>query len=130
MAIGGMAALCGSLGGAWAGALAVAVLVLSLRRFFFPTRFAVDADGVIADSLFGAQHLAWSEVRRLTVDRYGAYLSTRSRPSRLDAFRGMHLLFGPARDEVLAALRAGVAERGRPAEPAHPACDPAGGAPP
>ncbi len=114
VAIGGMAALCGSLGGPGAAALAVVLLVLSLRRFFFPTRFAVDADGVIADSLFGAQRLAWSEVRRLAVDRHGAYLSTRSRPSRLDAFRGMHLLFGPARDEVVAALRAGMAERGCP----------------
>jgi hypothetical protein len=97
--------LVGTSAGAWWGVFSAAVLVLSLSRFLLASRFTIDDEGVTARYPFGRQRLAWQQVRRMHVDAHGGYLSTRSRPSRLDAYRGMHLLFGGARDAVLAEIR-------------------------
>lgn len=105
LAIGGIAVLCATLGGVFWGGLAVVLLVVSLRRFYFPSRFTIDRQGITASDLLGTRRLAWSEVRRFCQDRHGAYLSTRSCPSRWDAYRGVHVLFGSRRVEVLAAIR-------------------------
>jgi len=110
--IAAVAALCGTSGGVWWGLLAAAVLVLSLNRFFFPSRFSFDRRCVTARYLLGSQRCDWSSICRYRHDRYGAYLSTRSRPSILDGYRGMHLLFGTSREEVLDGLRARLAGKG------------------
>jgi len=108
----GIGAACAVAMNAWWGILAVAVLVLTLYRFFFPSRFTLDAQGVTARYLFGTTRCGWSEIRRFCHDRHGVYLSTRSRPSRLDAFRGIHLLFGRSREEVLRRIRLHLADGG------------------
>jgi len=96
----------------WWGVLAVTVLILSLNRFFFPSRYTLSEQGVTVHNLFGARRCDWSRIRRFQHDRHGVYLSTRSRPSRLDAYQGVQLLFGPARDEVLTRIRDRLAEKG------------------
>lgn len=94
------------------GVLAFVLLVLSLQRFFFPSRFTIDEQGVTARYLLGTKSYGWSEIRRFCHDCHGVHLSTRGRPSRLDGYRGMQLLFGPSRDEVLRRIRAGVGANG------------------
>jgi hypothetical protein len=108
-AIAAVAFSCAATGGVAWGILALAVLFLSLGRFFFASRFILDGEGVTARYLLRTQRCRWSEVRRFCHDSRGAYLSTRSRPSRLDAYRGVHLLFGPVREEVLEAIRSRLA---------------------
>ena len=78
---------------AWA-ALAIGVLLLSLNRFFFPTRFTIDGEGITASYPFSTQRLNWQQVRRFGHDEDGAFLSSRARKSFLDGFSGMHLIFG------------------------------------
>ncbi len=96
----------------WWGVLAAVVLILALNRFFFPSSFSIEEDGVSASYLFGTKRFAWTDVRRFCHDRNGAYLSTRSQRSRLDAYRGIHLLFGDSRDEVLCRIRQRLAQQG------------------
>ena len=111
--IAGLAALCALLGAnVWWAALAVALMVLHLNRFFFPSRFTIDAEGVTARYLLSTKRHAWSEIRRFCYDRRGVYLSTRCRRSRLDAYRGIHLLFGQEREEVLTGVRRRLAPNG------------------
>ncbi len=94
------------MGGAWWwGLVAATLLVLSLHRFFFPSTFTIAADGIEASFFFGSQRYQWKDIRRFYHDKHGAFLSTRSKPSWLDAYRGMHLLFGTAREEVLRRIR-------------------------
>jgi len=112
LAIAAVALACAALGGVFWGILAVVVLLVSLNRFFFPSRFVIDSEGVTATYLLGTQRFAWSEIRRFSCDRHGLYLSTRSRRSRLDAYRGLHLLFGGRREEVLCRIRASLAPKG------------------
>src|SRR5262245_16098716 len=94
-----------SFGWPWA-LLWVAVLMIALNRFFFPSRFAIDAEGITASYPLRRQRYRWSDLRRFVLDRNGGYLSSRGRRSALDAYSGMHLLFGANRQEVIDRIRA------------------------
>ncbi len=88
----------------WALAAAV-VLLLSLNRFFFPSTFSIDEAGITARYPLRRMRFPWQRLRRFVHDQYGGYLSTRARRSRLDAWSGMHILFGEDREGVVAAIR-------------------------
>jgi len=81
------------------------ILVLALNRFFFRSRFVIDEEGITARHPLRRRRFLWKNIRRFQVDRYGGYLSTRSGVSRLDAYRGMHLLFNVDRDEIIEMIR-------------------------
>ncbi len=104
-------ALSGSLG--W-GAFAIVVLAMALHRFYFPSRFDIDGEGITARSVFATKRLRWREVRRFVTDRNGGYLSRHSARSWLDPWRGMHVLFGPQRDAAVERIRAHLHREGAP----------------
>jgi hypothetical protein len=95
------------------GMLSLVVLVAALHRFFFPSEFEIDAEGITVRHLFGRQTWRWHEVRRFAHDRRGGCLSRERNPSRLDPFRGMHLLFSADRDAEIARIRACLAAEER-----------------
>jgi hypothetical protein len=98
---------------AWS-AIAIVVLVAALNRFYFRSRFRIDPDGITARYPLRSQHCRWADVRRFLVDEHGGYLSTRSRRSWLDAYRGLHILFGRKRPEVIERIRAHLPREDRP----------------
>ncbi len=66
--------------GFWFTACAAALVLLgSLHRYYLPTEYAVDADGVRMRSLFGVRTRAWSTVR--SVRRQDEVLTLSSRPT-------------------------------------------------
>ncbi len=85
--------------------MAMLVLVLSLNRFYFPSRFTIDHEGISARYPLRRQRYSWRDVRRFLHDERGGYLSSHGRASRLDAYRGMHILFGRHREDVLREIR-------------------------
>jgi hypothetical protein len=89
---------------AW-GVLAVVILVLALNRFYFPSRFVIDHDGITARYLLSRKRYEWSSIRRFLWDQRSAYLSTRGRHSRFDAYSGLTVLFGPHQAEVMKLIR-------------------------
>jgi hypothetical protein len=93
------------------GVLAAAVMVLMLNRFFFPSRFAMDEEGITAWYPLRRARFRWSELRRFVHDRNGGFLSTRATASRLGA-RGMHVLFGDQRESVIDHIRRRVPRGG------------------
>lgn len=93
----------------WAGA-ALLILLLALNRFFFPSRFQINSQGITSRYLLKTQVLAWKDIRRFILDSHGGYLSTRAVPSRLDPYRGMHILFGQHREAVIKRIRARLAQ--------------------
>jgi hypothetical protein len=97
------------------GILAAVVLVGSLHRYFFVSRYTIDRKGITARSLLKRQYFDWSHVRRVLLDARGGYLSTRHRSSRWDAFRGMHILFPPGRADLADRIRSLLGnEKGKP----------------
>jgi hypothetical protein len=94
------------MGAAWWGLVAVAILLAALNRFYFPSRFVVDEEGITARHALGSRRLRWAEVRRFAHDDEGGLLTTRAGDSWLTAHRGVSVLFGSHREAVLARLRA------------------------
>lgn len=89
----------------WA-VLPVVFFVFTLQRFFLPSGYRIDAEGVTASSPFGSQRFRWADVRRFRHDAGGAFLSTRRRPSLFDGFHGMQLLFNGNGPEVVKRIEA------------------------
>lgn len=94
---------------AWA-AFSLVVLAFALSRFFIPSRFSIDEKGITAEYFMRTKHLPWRSVRRFAYNDDGAYLSRHAKPSRLDAWRGMHILFGNQREEVIEMIQRSVAQ--------------------
>lgn len=94
---------------AWMAVSAI-VLVAALNRFYFRSRFEIDADGITARYPLRTQRLRWSDTRRFVVDDHGGYLSSRSKRSRLDAWQGLHILFGRQRTTVIERIQAHLGE--------------------
>ena len=79
--------------------LAVAgVLFLSVNRFFLPSTFKIDDDGITASYPLRSMRLQWKDLRRFLVGEHGGLLSRRARSSSMDVFTGMQLFFDEQRD--------------------------------
>jgi hypothetical protein len=93
--------------------LAAVILVVALAPFLFPTHYRVDERGVEQRRLVGRRFRTWSDLRRLQIGPGAALVSPFARPSWMDRHRGFILYFdgldAAGRDQVVAALRAGVA---------------------
>lgn len=84
---------------------ATLIMCLSLYRFFFATFFLIDSLGVSAHTLFGKRVLPWEEVGRVVYGGHSAWVSPPTRSSVREARRGVLLLFGKHRKDVLAQLK-------------------------
>jgi hypothetical protein len=88
----------------WWGVFAAFVLFAALNRFFLPSEFSIDDEGVAARCGWSRRKCRWPDIRRFLHDARGGYISTRSRASALDSFSGIHLIFGDDRDTVVARI--------------------------
>jgi len=82
--------------------LAVAVLVIALWRFFPPTSFELNPEGV--NQWFFGRHrrIPWREIRGYEVCSTGVLLLPHADSCPADAYRGLYLPWGKHRREVLA----------------------------
>jgi hypothetical protein len=79
-----------------------ALLLLTVRAWFLPTRFTLDAQGATRRCLGVERRMPWTRVRRASPDRRGVLLSPLPYPSRLETFRGLYLRFAENREAVMA----------------------------
>ena len=102
-------------GGQMWGYLAAPVLLVSLNRFFIPSRYEMDATGVTARYAFTTRRREWQDVERWAADAHGAILLPRkSGPKSRQRDRGMQILFGTQRSAVLDRLRFHLDGKRRP----------------
>ncbi len=92
----------------WA-VFSVVILVGALNRFYFRSRFDIDADGITARFPLRTKRFRWADVRRFVVDDNGGFLSPSAKRTRLDAWQGLHVLFGSQRDPVIEHIRSHLA---------------------
>ena len=95
---------------AYVGSLALGlffmvVMLVSLSRFFLPTEYQLDSEGVTIKSTFGTNQRSWAQFRSCYPDKNGVLISPFAGPSRLENFRGMYLIFEKNREEVLEFVR-------------------------
>jgi len=108
--------MCGALVHATTGSaaftgLALVILFASLAKFYFPTRYVLDNEGVTVKTTTQTLKKPWSQYRSSYSDKNGLLLSPFAEPSRLENFRGLYLIFANNKDEVTAFVRARVDER-------------------
>lgn len=93
-----------------AGFGAMLVLVLVLQRFFFPSRYRIDAAGLSEFGVWGQRTILWSAVRLAEIGGHGAWISELERRHWREGRRGVHVLFGSQREKITAHLRAHLPE--------------------
>ena len=87
------------------GVFSLVVLILSLSRYFFPTYYTLDGEGIVSAHLGLSRRRRWLEFQRVDEHRDGVFLGPFLRPSRLDSFRGILLRFHQNREEVVYFVR-------------------------
>ena len=81
-------------------------MLLSLSSFLLPTGYRLTKEAVEVRSLGVVRVRPWTEMRRYEVDASGVFLSPFEKRSWLDAYRGVRLLPGGNRDQVVAFVAA------------------------
>jgi hypothetical protein len=79
-------------------------MCLALHAFFFATSYRIDERGITSVSLMGRRRLNWADVQRADIGRDGAWVSPHRRRTWRESRRGVHILYGRNRGEVVAAL--------------------------
>ncbi len=88
------------------GVLALVVMLLSLAKFYFPTRYSLDPEGVTIGTTTQSLRKQWSQYRSFYPDKNGVLLSPFSEPSRLENFRGLYIMTeGHNRDDIITYIR-------------------------
>tara|TARA_Y100000588_G_scaffold164301_1_gene178418 strand:+ start:179 stop:610 length:432 start_codon:yes stop_codon:yes gene_type:complete len=93
--------------GLMAGGGAVFFLFLTLNRFFLPSRYRLDGNGIAVRYPFGSKSLRWKDLRRFPHDQSGGYLTTRVRKGAFDR-RGISVLFGKRGDEIIPRIKSAM----------------------
>ena len=93
--------------------VAAPIFVLgSLSSFLFPTDYRLTEEAIEVRSLGVTRSRPWTEMRRMTVDATGVFLSPFEKRNWLEAYRGLRLLFGGNRDQVVSFAEARLRRRG------------------
>lgn len=90
----------GLLMGHWLFGLAAFWMLFSATAdYLLPVRYEADAQGVRQRGL-APRVLRWEQVKRVVWGEHGVLLSPLTRPSRLDAYRGIFLWYGDHREQI------------------------------
>jgi hypothetical protein len=84
-------------------------VLLSLSAWLLPTAYRLTEEALEVRSLGVTRVRPWGEMRRMEVDETGIFLSPFERRHWLDAYRGVRLLTGGNRDQVVAFVEAKLA---------------------
>ena len=85
--------------------LALVILFASLAKFYFPTDYRLSDKNIKIKTTTQTLVKEWSMYRSCYADKNGILLSPFARPSRLENFRGLYIMFEKNRDEVTAFVK-------------------------
>ncbi|HIG55786.1 MAG TPA: hypothetical protein EYG11_04175 [Candidatus Latescibacteria bacterium] len=87
------------------GGFSLLVLLIAVSRYFFPTQYILDGEGLVSVHLGLSRRRSWTEFQRVDEHRDGIFLGPFVRSGRLDSFRGVFLRFHQNREEVVYFVR-------------------------
>jgi hypothetical protein len=90
------------------GVLAAVVMLASLAKFYFPTTYRLTNERITIKTTTQTLHKDWSTYRSCYPDKNGILLSPFVRPSRLENFRGIYLMFNNNHDEITSFVKAHI----------------------
>lgn len=89
--------------------LSLIVLFASLAKFYMPTGYTLTEKEVIVKTTTQTLKKEWSLYRSCWPDKNGILLSPFVAQSRLENFRGLYLIFGENREEVIEFVKERIA---------------------
>jgi len=81
--------------------IALLIMFASLAKFYFPTKYRLTDEKVSIKTTTQTLHKEWSIYRSFYPDKNGVLLSPFVRPTRMENFRGVYIMFSNNRDEVI-----------------------------
>ena len=87
------------------GIISACCLLSSMARYFLPSHYTVDEQGLRCELLWHTTFREWSYFGRGEIRTYGIFLSPFVCPSRLDTFRGIFLPFNNNEDILLSFVK-------------------------
>lgn len=93
--------------GVLAGVGAMLFLFFMLNRFYLPSSYRLDENGIAVRYPVGKRSLRWRDLRRFSHDDTGGYLSTRLKGGAFDS-RGISVFFAGRGDEIIPRIKAAM----------------------
>ena len=89
----------------WLAVFGALVIFGSLAKFYFPTSYRLTDEAFQIKTTTQTLTKLWANFRSCYPDRNGVLISPFAQPSRLENFRGVYIMFGNNRDEVMAFVK-------------------------
>ena len=78
--------------------------------FFFTTTYTIDDKGLVAKFPIRKKQYTWEQVRRVKFFKEACFLFTRKKPSNMDGWTGITVMYGDKQEEVVAAIKTHLSE--------------------
>jgi hypothetical protein len=92
------------------GICLTAILIATQATFLFYSTFTIDDEGVFAKYPFRKKHYSWNQVKRVNYFKDVCYVFSRRKPSSLDGWSGIAVIYGDRREDVIARIKSHVQE--------------------
>lgn len=91
--------------------LALVVMFMSLAKFYMPTGYRFTDKKIVIKTTIQTINRPWSMYRTYYPDKNGVLLSPFVRPSRLENFRGVYIMFAGNKDAVMKIVKEQIEKR-------------------
>jgi len=88
--------------------LALLVMFASLAKFYFPTKYRMTDEKISIKTTTQTLHKEWGIYRSFYPDKNGVLLSPFARPTRMENFRGLYVMFSGNREEVISFVKSHI----------------------
>ncbi len=88
--------------------LALLVMFASLAKYYFPTKYRMTDEKISIKTTTQTLHKEWSIYRSFYPDKNGVLLSPFARPTRMENFRGLYVMFSGNREEVISFVKSHI----------------------
>jgi hypothetical protein len=92
------------------GICLTAILIATQATFLFYSTFKIDDEGVFAKYPFRKKHYSWNQVKRVNFFKDVCYVFSRKKPSTLDGWSGIAVIYGDRREDVIARIKSHLQE--------------------
>ncbi|MBT4583689.1 MAG: PH domain-containing protein [Phycisphaerae bacterium] len=87
------------------GLCMIGVLVGTQATFLFTSRFMISEDGLKAKYPLRTKYYGWEQVKRAKFFNEACFLFSRKKPSNLDGWSGIAVMYGDNKDEIIKAIK-------------------------
>jgi hypothetical protein len=92
------------------GICLTAILIATQAVFFFTTTYTIDKKGLVAKFPIRKKQYTWEQIRRVKYFKEACFLFTRKKPSNMDGWTGITVMYGDKRDEVIRVIKSHLLE--------------------